>query len=174
MESVNLTEVKKKKIGTFSGGMKPRVGIAQALINDPELLILDEPTAGLDPKERIRFRNILSKLSKDRIILLATHIVSDGEHLANKIILLKDGKLISCSSPYTLINQVLPKVWETTVSASELDLFLESFSVSGAVYDGEQYKLRIVSESCPAENSEHVTPSLNDVYLDCFGEGYIE
>lgn len=121
LQSVNLADVRNKKIGSFSGGMRQRIGIAQALINDPELLILDEPTAGLDPKERIRFTNVLSKLSKDRIIILATHIVSDVQFLADWVILLKEGKLVSINTPSELLNSIEEKTWLISVSEDNID-----------------------------------------------------
>ncbi len=173
LEAVNLADVKKKRLGTFSGGMLQRIGIAEALLGDPELLIFDEPTAGLDPKERIRFKNLLSKLSKDKIIILATHIVSDVEFLANRVVLLKEGKLISFDSPAKLIEGVKPYVWELSVGSDELDKYMNKLAISGAVYEEGFYRLHIVSAEKPAAGAVNVPPTLNDVYLNCFGEGNI-
>ena len=170
LTSVNLLDVRHKKIGTFSGGMRQRIGIAQALINDPGLLILDEPTAGLDPKERIRFRNILSKLSRERIIILATHIVSDIEYLADWIILLKQGQLLALKKPVELLNEIKQDVWEISVLENELDEFMNSFSVSSATYMDGVYKLHIVDDDFYSEKAVGAPPTLNDVYLKCFGE----
>ena len=170
LTSVNLLDVRHKKIGTFSGGMRQRIGIAQALINDPGLLILDEPTAGLDPKERIRFRNILSKLSRERIIILATHIVSDIDYLADWIILLKQGQLLALKKPVELLNEIKQDVWEISVLENELDEFMNSFSVSSATYMDGVYKLHIVDDDFYSEKAVGAPPTLNDVYLKCFGE----
>lgn len=170
LESVNLSDVRKKKLGTFSGGMRQRIGIAQALINDPSLLILDEPTAGLDPKERMRFRNILSKLSRDRIIILATHIVSDVEYLADWVILLREGNLVSMKKPAELLQGIKTDVWEFSVTEEELETYINTFGVSSVTYKEGMYHLHLLSKEKPAEHAENVPPTLNDVYLECFGE----
>lgn len=170
LESVNLFDVRKKKLGTFSGGMRQRIGIAQALINNPSLLILDEPTAGLDPKERMRFRNILSKLSRDRIIILATHIVSDVEYLADWVILLKEGNLVSMKKPAALLQEIKKNVWGISVTEKELETYINTFAVSSVIYKEGMYHLHLLSKEKPAEHARNVPPTLNDVYLECFGE----
>lgn len=170
LEEVNLSDVRKKKIGSFSGGMKQRIGIAQTLINNPSLLILDEPTAGLDPKERIRFRNILSKLSRNRIIILATHIVSDVEYLANRVILLKDGVLIAEKKPAELLEEIKEKVWSLSVKEEDLENYINTFGVSSATFEDGLYRLHLVSKEQPSDEAVPAPPTLNDVYLDCFGE----
>ncbi len=170
LEAVNLSDVRKKKIGSFSGGMKQRIGIAQALINDPSLLILDEPTAGLDPKERIRFRNILSKLSRNRIIILATHIVSDVEYLADRVILLKEGKMIAEKKPAELLEEIKENVWSLSVKEEELESYINTFAVSNAAFEEGAYRLHLVSKKQPSDEATLASPTLNDVYLGCFGE----
>lgn len=170
LESVNLSDVRKKKLGAFSGGMRQRIGIAQALINDPSLLILDEPTAGLDPKERMRFRNILSKLSRDRIIILATHIVSDVEYLADWVILLKEGNLVSIKKPPELLEEIKSDVWGFSVTEDEIETYINTFGVSSATYKEGMYHLHLVSKGKPTEHAVNVPPTLNDVYLEYFGE----
>lgn len=169
LDWVNLNDVGKKKIGTYSGGMRQRLGIAQALLNDPKLLILDEPTAGLDPKERLHFRNIISKLSKDRIILLATHIVSDIESIAKDVIVLDKGKVVAQSSPQELVDQVSPFVWKGMVnSEEELERIQTIHLISNLKVIGKKYELRVVSESKPFLNAENSEANLEDVYLYFF------
>mgnify|MGYP000196460832 FL=1 len=120
LEQVSLSEVRKKKIVKLSGGMKRRVGIAQALLNDPEVLILDEPTSGLDPGERVRFRNLLSEFAKDRIVVISTHIVSDVEYIANQNAIMKDGKIIENDTTEQLVRLVDGKIWECKIPSSDL------------------------------------------------------
>ncbi len=170
LEQVNLSEHKNKKIGAFSGGMRQRLGIAQAILNDPEILILDEPTAGLDPKERVRFRNIISKLSSDRIIILATHIVSDVECVAKEVILLKEGKLLHKASPLSLQTAMTGKVWSLQVDESEMEQYMERYVIANAAAEEGNYSLRIISDNKPNETAISESPRLEDVYLYYFGE----
>lgn len=165
LEMVNLSDAANKKIGAFSGGMRQRLGIAQAMVNDPEILILDEPTAGLDPKERIRFRNIISRFSEDRIVLLATHIVSDVEYIANEVILLQEGILIKQDKPMSLIDEMRGKVWEVKVDTANSQEFLDKYSISNIVFNEGHYALRVVSEQKPAEGASSISPNLEDAFL---------
>ena len=170
LEQVNLTEHKNKKIGAFSGGMRQRLGIAQAILNDPEILILDEPTAGLDPKERVRFRNIISKLSTDRIIILATHIVSDVECVAKEVILLKEGNLLQKASPLLLQSAMTGKVWSLLVDENEMEEYMNRYVIANAAASEGKYSLRIISDDKPKEDAVSESPRLEDVYLYYFGE----
>lgn len=170
LEQVNLTEHKNKKVGAFSGGMRQRLGIAQAILNDPEILILDEPTAGLDPKERVRFRNIISKLSSERIIILATHIVSDVECAAKEVILLKEGKLLQKATPLSLQTAMTGKVWSLQADEKELEQYMEQYVIANAAAAEGKYCLRIISEDKPHEAAVPELPRLEDVYLYYFGE----
>jgi ABC-2 type transport system ATP-binding protein len=165
LQVVNLVEAAKHPLGGYSGGMKQRVGIAQALLNDPILLIVDEPTVGLDPEERVRFRNLLSDLSGERIVILSTHIVSDVEATATHIALIEDGRLLMHDSPEALLGSVAGCVWDWTIPSSELQSMRQRHLVSNIVRTGEGVRLRIVSESAPAEDAQTVTPTLEDGYL---------
>lgn len=171
MEMVGLSGAEKQKLGTYSGGMLRRLGIAQALLNDPELLILDEPTAGLDPKERIRFRNIISSLGKNRIVILSTHIVSDVEFIADHIMLMKNGQLIKQGTPKELVSRMEGNVWECRVPYGALaDRFSRVYAVSNLKNEGDQVVLRIVSGREPEMGAEGVVCSrqpanLEDAYL---------
>lgn len=165
LEIVDLTAVKKKKLKTFSGGMIRRVGIAQALLNNPEILILDEPTSGLDPKERVRFRNIISSLGKNRIIILSTHIVSDIEYIADQIIIMKKGKIIRTGTETELSEDVKDCVWKCLVTEKEAMELNEKFIVSNLKNQGNLVELRIVSNEKPVEDAKRVEVTLEDVYL---------
>lgn len=165
LELVNLSEVKDKKLKTFSGGMLKRVGIAQALMNEPEILILDEPTSGLDPKERVRFRNIISSLSKDRIIILSTHIVSDIEYIADKIIMMRKGTIAAYGTQEEVIKPMKSSVWECCVSPEEAERFNNSYLVSNLKNMENQVLLRIISDVAPTAGAVNVTPALEDAYL---------
>ncbi|WP_404446042.1 ABC transporter ATP-binding protein [Sutcliffiella horikoshii] len=171
LELVGLSSEKKGKVGRFSGGMKQRVGIAQALLNDPKVLIVDEPTAGLDPKERIRFRNLLAKIAINRIVLLSTHIVSDIEFIAREVVILKDGKLLRKDSPQDLLDGIADKVWSVKVKESEIPSFQAAFKVGniGRVGDGK-FELRILSDSKPHPVAVNEAPNLEDLYLYYFDE----
>ena len=165
---VNLSDAKEKKIGALSGGMRQRVGIVQAMLGDPEILILDEPTAGLDPSERIRFRNLISKFAQGRTILLATHIVSDVECIAKEIMILKEGSLITQGTTDTLEQNIYGKVWEVTVNGEDAARLGSQYYVSNMKQQGERFLVRIVSDMLPASDAVKVSPNLEDVFLYYF------
>ena len=168
LEIVNLSDAKGKKIGALSGGMRQRVGIVQAMLGDPEILILDEPTAGLDPTERIRFRNLISKFAQGRTILLATHIVSDVECIAKEIIILKEGSLITQGTTDALEQNIYGKVWEVTVNAEDAARLGDQYYVSNMKQQGERFSVRIVSDMPPAADAVKASPNLEDVFLYYF------
>jgi ABC-type multidrug transport system ATPase subunit len=166
---VNLTDVRKRPLGGYSGGMKQRVGIAQALLNDPQLLIVDEPTAGLDPEERMRFRNLLSELSGERIVILSTHIVSDVEAAATDIALISHGALVARASPEELLSRVEGKVWEWVLPSSELNAARQKYLISNTARRSDGVHARVLGED-PPRSVQPVTPNLEDAYLFCLSQ----
>lgn len=165
LDMVELKNVKKKKLKTYSGGMIRRIGIAQALLNNPEILILDEPTAGLDPKERVRFRNVISSLGKNRMVLLSTHIVSDIDYIADRILIMKNGELIQEGTEKEITDKVEGCVWKCIVSEKEAGQITSSFIVSNMRSRGESVELRIVSKRQPVVGAENIESTLEDAYL---------
>lgn len=165
LQLVNLKDAAKRPLGKYSGGMKQRVGIAQALLNDPQLLIVDEPTVGLDPEERVRFRNLLSDLSGERIVILSTHIVSDVEATATHIVLVNKGQLLCESVPENLLRELEGKVWEWTVSSDDLLSLKQKYIVSGTIRKSDGVQVRTVSSTQPEQQAENVSPNLEDAYL---------
>ncbi|MGM9628450.1 MAG: ABC transporter ATP-binding protein [Faecousia sp.] len=170
LQQVGLWKARGKKMKTLSGGMKRRAGIAQAMLNDPKILILDEPTAGLDPSERIRFRNLISELSEDRIVLLSTHIVSDIEYIANEIMLMKDGRIAASGTAQELIAASRLKVWGCTVPKDKTEGYLKAFRVANVKTVPGGAELRVLSPTPPTENAREETATLEDVFLHYFGE----
>jgi ABC-2 type transport system ATP-binding protein len=167
LQVVGLTDLRKRPLGHYSHGMKQRVGIAQALLNDPQLLIVDEPTSGLDPEERVRFRNLLSDLAGERIVILSTHIVSDVEAVATQIAILNQGYLLTHVTPEELLRQVDGKVWEWVIPGSELTTIRQRYMVSSTARRSDGVHVRIVSENAPANSASVGSPLLEDGYLYC-------
>lgn len=169
LQIVNLTDARHKKIGALSGGMRQRVGIVQAMLGDPKILILDEPTAGLDPQERIRFRNLITKFSQGRTVLLATHIVSDVECIANEVLILKQGQLIRKNTISTLEQEIEGKVWSLEQSDSTGAKQFDDLQISNMQRQGDKIMMRIISEKQPDKWAVTVKPNLEDVFLYYFG-----
>ncbi len=174
LEAVGLSAESKHKIKTFSGGMKQRLGIAQAMLGDPHILILDEPTAGLDPKERVRFRNLISAFAKNRIVILSTHVVSDVEFIAEEIIMMKSGQIVHFGKPQEITAEIDGQVWECAVPSAHAETYAAKFNTSNLRNtDRGETILRIISERPPMENAVRVQPNLEDLYLFYF-KGDIE
>jgi ABC-2 type transport system ATP-binding protein len=165
LEMVNLHTVPRMPLGQFSGGMRQRLGIAQALLNDPQLLIVDEPTAGLDPGERVRFRNLLTELAGQRIVILSTHIVSDVETAATEIALIHKGRLLKHAPPEALLAEATGKVLNWIVPSSKLGELKGRYLISGSIHRPDGVHVRIISENAPAPEATSLSPSLEDAYL---------
>jgi ABC-type multidrug transport system ATPase subunit len=165
LQITNLVEAAKRPLGGYSGGMKQRVGIAQALLNDPQVLIVDEPTVGLDPEERVRFRNLLSDLSGERIVILSTHIVSDVEATATHIALVNKGQLLREAAPESFLRELENKVWEWTIPSSDLPALKQKHRISGTIRRSDGVQVRVVSADRPDSNAQNVSPNLEDAYL---------
>lgn len=170
LKKVNLYEQRNKKIGSHSGGMKQRLGIAQAIVGDPKVLIFDEPTAGLDPKERIRFRNVISSLANDKIVILATHIVTDIAFVAKTVVLMNNGKIVRTGSQGELCGEIEGKVWEAETTYDKVMELMQNGMVSNVISVGDKYRVRLIAEQEPLTGSENAAPNLEDVCIFHFGE----
>lgn len=172
LTAVELDDVHKRKINALSGGMKQRLSLAQAVLGNPEILILDEPTAGLDPKQRIVIRNYISKISFNKIVLIATHVVSDIEFIAHDIIMLKKGVIVDNAPPCELTNKINGLVWSVPCNESDLQIMQKKFRITSITRDDVtgNVLLRVIANECPTGLSKPVTPTLEDYYLYVFGD----
>lgn len=170
LHMVNLSDVADKKIKSYSGGMKQRLGIAQAELNSPSILILDEPTAGLDPKERVRFRNLISDFAKEKIVILSTHIVSDVSYIADTILMMKQGHFLLQEPMSTVTDSIRGKVWELLVDERTAAEYSRKFSVVNLHHENDMVRLRMIEETAPGEHAQMVEPGLEDLFLYYFGE----
>ena len=170
LRQVGLAGARNKKMKKLSGGMKRRAGIAQAMLGDPRILILDEPTAGLDPNERIRFRNLISELAEERLVLLSTHIVSDIEYIAGEILLMKDGQIKASGTIQELLAAMPEQVWSVNLPKAEVESYMKSYKVSNVKTVPGGAQLRIISAEKPADDAAPETATLEDLFLDYFGE----
>ncbi|MBQ6585970.1 MAG: ABC transporter ATP-binding protein [Coriobacteriales bacterium] len=169
LEEVGLADDAKRKVKTFSGGMKQRLGIAQAMINDPAILVLDEPTAGLDPKERVRFRNLIAGFAQDKIVILSTHIVSDVEFIASRIMVMNRGSFVLDGTPEQVVSQATGKVWECHVDAHQAEVMSANLSVANVRYASDGHAVvRVVADTPPTPDAHPVDPTLEDLYLLIF------
>ena len=163
---VNLFDARNRPLGGYSGGMKQRVGIAQALLNDPQLLIVDEPTTGLDPQERVRFRNLLSDLAGERIVILSTHIVSDAESTATRIAIINKGQLLIDTTPEHLLQKTEGKVWQWVISSTDLSIIRRQHIISSTIRRSDGVHIRVITDAPPSNTASSVTPNLEDAYLN--------
>ncbi len=170
LETVNLSDTKAKKVGALSGGMRQRLGIAQAMLSDPGILILDEPTAGLDPRERIRFRNLISQFAENRIVILATHIVPDVEFIANQILLLHEGTLLKYDTPTALCAELEGKVWALELDTPDVPAALVHHTISSLAREAGGIRMRILASEQPHEDAKPVSANLEEVFLWHCGE----
>ncbi|MBQ7922755.1 MAG: ATP-binding cassette domain-containing protein [Clostridia bacterium] len=172
LAAVELDDVPKRKIGALSGGMKQRLTLAQAVLGDPEILILDEPTAGLDPKQRIAIRNYISKIAFNKIVLIATHVVPDIEFIARDIIMLKKGVIVDNAPPHELTKKIEGKVWNVPCAESDVQQMQDKFRVTNIARDEDtgEVLLRVLADELPTDRSKTVAPTLEDYYLYVFGE----
>jgi ABC-type multidrug transport system ATPase subunit len=175
LRAVHMEDRRHEKIGSYSGGMKQRMGIALILLHLPRILVVDEPTAGLDPRERIRFRNLLVELSRERVVIFSTHIIEDISSSCNQVAVLNKGRLRYLGKPVDMTREAEGHVWQLTIHESGFQSFVEKYLVVHHMSDGEKIRLRVVSESAPSETAVRVTPSLEDAYLWLLrGHGYNE
>jgi ABC-type multidrug transport system ATPase subunit len=171
LETVNLHSVGHRPAATFSGGMRQRLGIAQALLNDPAILIVDEPTAGLDPEERVRFRHLLTDLGQGKLVLLSTHIVSDVESLADTIAVMREGRLVTCAAPEVLLQSARGRVWEAIVAPAEYDAAKGRIKVTRAVRQVDGVHVRVVASAQPFATASVVEPDLEDAFVHLMQAG---
>lgn len=171
LEEVGLGKDVRRKVKTFSGGMRQRLGIAQAMINDPSILVLDEPTAGLDPKERVKFRNLIAGFAQDKIVILSTHIVSDVEFVASRILVMDRGAFVMDGTPEQVVTKAVGKVWECHVDASEAERMSTYLTVANVRYSPDGHAVvRVVADDAPAADAYNVEPTLEDLYLHVFSD----